>query len=81
MNNAKLLWSGSPEHSFPAAPMQVSISQLYIALDDGEAGGIVRCMADLGMEFSALSGGEADPELVATAAAIMFDTRYPLHHT
>ena len=64
------------EHISPVRPVQVSISQLYIALDDGEAGAIVRCMADLGMEFTSLTGGVADPELVATAAAIMFDTKY-----
>lgn len=55
---------------------QVALSQLYIALDEGETGGIVRCMAALGMDFSALGGGAAEPALVAKMAAIMFDTRY-----
>ena len=54
---------------------QVSLSELYIALDEGETGGIVRCMAALGMDFSALGGGAAEPALVAKMAAIMFDTR------
>lgn len=61
----------------PPPPLQIALSQLYIALDDGETSGIVRCMAGLGMDFSAIGGGAAEPALVAKMAAIMFDTRCP----
>ena len=60
----------------PLLSTQVLLSELYIAMDEGETDPIVRCMSALGMNFTALGGGAAEPHLIATMATIMFDTKY-----
>ena len=53
-----------------------ALARLIIALDGGDPLAVTLAMSGMGMDFSALGGGVADPVLIRTVAYIIFDTRY-----
>lgn len=61
--------------ALPAA-RQKALANVIIAMDEGDDLEIALAMSRFGMDFSALGGGVADPQLIRIIAFICFDTRY-----